>query len=248
MTTQRAGRAPARILLVDDEPAILRALRTALEASGYATTGVMTGEQAVARLGEAGFELVVLDLGLPGIDGLEVIRRVRAFDARIPIIVLSAHGDDQSKVAALDSGADDYVAKPFSMPELLARVRTGLRHAEHGAANEGTRLERGRLVLDLVGHEVTLDGAPLALTRTQFALLACFARHPNRILTHRMLAAEVWGSPDAAETENIRVFVSQLRRRLEPGPRPTMIVTEPGVGYRFVPPVRRDASGAPPPS
>jgi two-component system KDP operon response regulator KdpE len=227
-------RSPRRILIVDDEPTILRALRHALEAHGYEIDAAMTGEQAVARTADLAPDLVILDLGLPGIDGLETIRRIRSFDPLVPILVLSAHGDDDSKVRALDLGADDYVAKPFSMPELLARVRAALRHGDRAAPLEATVVERGDITLDLVRREVTVAGRPVSLTRTQFDLLVCFARHPDRVLTHRLLAAEVWGDPDAAESANIRVFVSQLRRRLEPM-RPSRIVTEPGVGYRFVP-------------
>jgi two-component system KDP operon response regulator KdpE len=227
-------RSPRRILIVDDEPTILRALRHALEAHGYEIDAAMTGEQAVARTADLAPDLVILDLGLPGIDGLETIRRIRSFDPLVPILVLSAHGDDDSKVRALDLGADDYVAKPFSMPELLARVRAALRHGDRAAPLEATVVERGDITLDLVRREVTVAGRPVSLTPTQFDLLVCFARHPDRVLTHRLLAAEVWGDPDAAESANIRVFVSQLRRRLEPM-RPSRIVTEPGVGYRFVP-------------
>ncbi len=226
--------AARQILLVDDEPAILRALRHALEVHGYTIHAAMTGEQAVARVADLDPDLVILDLGLPGIDGLEVIRRVRAFAPHVPILVLSAHGDDDSKVRALDLGADDYVAKPFSMRELLARVRTALRHGDRTAPLEASVIERGDLTVDLVRRSVTVGGRPVSLTKTQFDLLVCFARHPNRVLTHRMLATEVWGDTDGAETTNIRVFVSQLRQRLESG-RPTRIVTEPGVGYRFVP-------------
>jgi two-component system KDP operon response regulator KdpE len=222
------------ILIVDDEPTILRALRHALEAHGYEIHAAMTGEQAVARVGDVAPDLVILDLGLPGIDGHEVIRRVRSFQPHVPILVLSAHGDDDSKVRALDLGADDYVAKPFSTRELLARVRAALRHGERVAPIEASTIERGDLTIDLIRREATIAGRPLPLTRTQLDLLVCFARHPNRVLTHRMLATEVWGDPEAAETANIRVFVSQLRQRLEQG-RPTRIVTEPGVGYRFVP-------------
>jgi two-component system, OmpR family, KDP operon response regulator KdpE len=223
------------ILIVDDEPAILRALRIALESQGYTVHAVTTGEQAVARVADLELDLVILDLGLPGIDGLEVIRRVRAFQPHVPILVLSAHGDDDSKVAALDLGADDYVSKPFSTRELLARVRAALRHGERIAPLEATIVERGDITIDLARREATLSGEQLDLTRTQFDLLVCFARHPDRVLTHRMLATEVWGDPDAADAANIRVFISQLRRKLEPNRRPTRIVTEPGVGYRFVP-------------
>ena len=203
-----------RILLVDDEPTILRALQTSLESQGYTVSGVTTGEQAVAKTAAATPDLVLLDLGLPGIDGIEVLKRIRAFAPTLPIVVVSAHGDDVSKVRALDLGADDYISKPFSVPELLARVRTALRHGERSAPLEATIVERGSVRIDL---------------------LVCFARHPNRVLTHRMIASEVWGEPDAAEATNIRVFVSQLRRRLDPGRASSQIVTEPGVGYRFVP-------------
>jgi two-component system KDP operon response regulator KdpE len=181
---------------------------------------------------------VLLDLGLPGIDGFEVIRRVRTFAPTLPIVVVSAHGDDASKVRALDHGADDYVSKPFSVPELLARVRAALRHGERAAPLEATVIERGAITIDLLRREAQVGDRPLTLTPTQFDLLVCFARHPGRVLTHRMIATEVWGEPDAAESTNIRVFVSQLRRRLDPGTTPSQIVTEAGVGYRFVP---RDA-------
>jgi len=223
----------ATILLVDDEPAILRALAVALEAHGYATQSVMNGEQAVARAAALEPDLVVLDLGLPGIDGIEVIRQIRAFQPYTPIIVLSAHGDDRSKVAALDHGADDYVAKPFSLPELLARVRTALRHGQRLQPLEAAIIERGDLRIDLVRREVVIADTTITLTRTQFDLLVCFARHAGRVLTHRMLAAEVWGDPDGADIETVRVHVSQLRRRIEPDARPTRILTEPGVGYRL---------------
>lgn len=226
----------ATILLVDDEPAILRALQVALDAHDYATIAVTTGEQAVARAAEHRLDLIVLDLGLPGIGGLEVIRRIRAFLPTTAILVLSAHGDDETKVAALDLGADDYVSKPFSMPELLARIRASLRHGERGVGLEATTIERGDIAIDLIQRAVRRRGATVPLTRTQFDLLVCFARHPGRVLTHRMLIAEVWGDAGAVDAANLRVFVSQLRRRLEPLPgRSGPIVTEPGVGYRFVP-------------
>jgi len=224
-----------RILLVDDEPTILRALQTSLESQVYTVSGVTTGEQAVAKTAAATPDLVLLDLGLPGIDGIEVLKRIRAFAPTLPIVVVSAHGDDVSKVRALDLGADDYVSKPFSVPELLARVRTALRHGERSAPLEATIVERGSVRIDLLQREASVDGRVLTLTPTQFDLLVCFARHPNRVLTHRMIASEVWGDADAAEATNIRVFVSQLRRRLDPGGSSSQIVTEPGVGYRFVP-------------
>jgi two-component system KDP operon response regulator KdpE len=224
------------ILIVDDEPVVLRALRVALEAQDYAVAAVLTGEDALARITNGAFDLVLLDLGLPGVDGFEVIRRVRVLYPALPIIVLSAQGEDAVKVEALDLGADDYVSKPFSVRELLARVRVALRHA--GAADtraESTQIERGPVSLDLAEHTARVRGEPVQLTRTQFALLACFARHPGRLLTHRAIVTEVWGDPDAAAADNLRVQISQLRRRIEEDPRhPALIVTEPGLGYRFL--------------
>jgi two-component system KDP operon response regulator KdpE len=232
------------ILLVDDEPAILHALATSLDAQGYRTRSVASGEAAVAATAESGPDLILLDLGLPGMDGIEAIRRIRAFQPTTPIVVLSARGDDASKVSALDLGADDYVEKPFSIPELSARIRTALRHGARRAPLEASIVDRGSLHLDLVRRQATLEGRELELTKTQFDLLVCFARHPYRVLTHRMLAADVWGDPDAADAQNIRVHVSQLRRKLEPGRRPTIVLTEPGIGYRFVPPEARPAQPA----
>jgi two-component system KDP operon response regulator KdpE len=224
------------ILLVDDEPVVLRALRVALEAQDYVVSAVLTGEDALERISNGAFDLVLLDLGLPGVDGFEVIRRVRLLHPGLPIIVLSAQGEDAVKVEALDLGADDYVSKPFSVRELLARVRVALRHADAADVRaESTRLERGVVQLDLAEHTARVRGEPVQLTRTQFALLACFARHPGRLLTHRAIVSEVWGDPDAAAADNLRVQISQLRRRIEADPRhPALIVTEPGLGYRFL--------------
>ena len=225
------------VLIVDDEPIVLRALRVALEAQDYAVTAVMSGEDALARITNGEFDLVLLDLGLPGMNGFEVIERIRVLFPALPVIVLSAQGEDAAKVEALDLGADDYVAKPFSVRELLARVRVALRHADSaaGARAESTRLERGSIHIDLAEHSATVRGEVVALTRTQFALLACFMRHPGRLLTHRAIVSEVWGDPDAAAADNLRVQISQLRRRIEADPRhPALIVTEPGLGYRFL--------------
>jgi two-component system KDP operon response regulator KdpE len=178
---------------------------------------------------------VLLDLGLPGIDGVEVLKRIRTFAPTLPIVVVSAHGDDATKVRALDFGADDYVSKPFSVPELLARVRTALRHGERVTPLESTVVREGAFRIDLLQREASVGDRRLGLTPTQFDLLVCFARHPNRVLTYRMIASEVWGEPDAAESTNIRMFVSQLRRRIDLGATPSQIVTESGIGYRFVP-------------
>ena len=225
------------ILVVDDEPTVLRALRVALEAQDYVVTAVLNGEDALARITNGAFDLVLLDLGLPGISGFDVIQRVRVLFPTLPIIVLSAQGEVAAKVEALDLGADDYVAKPFSVRELLARVRVALRHADSaaGALAESNRIERGPVRLDLAEYTATVRGEVVSLTRTQFALLACFLRHPGRLLTHRAIVAEVWGDPDAAAADNLRVQISQLRRRIEEDPRhPALIVTEPGLGYRFL--------------
>ena len=227
-----------RILVCDDEPAVLRALGVALESHGYAISPTATGEAAVARAASEPPDVVLLDLGLPGIDGRETIRRLRSFLPDTPIIVLSAWGEDQTKVEALDLGADDYVEKPFAMPELLARIRVAVRHLERSAGSsvEGSRLVRGDIVLDLAERRVVVRGSEVQLTRTQFDLLAAFARHPGRVLTHRALVAEVWGDPEAADASNLRVFISQLRRAIEPDPgHPERIQTAAGVGYRFLP-------------
>jgi two-component system KDP operon response regulator KdpE len=224
------------ILVVDDEPTVLRALRVALEAQDYAVAAVMSGEDALARVTNGAFDLILLDLGLPGMSGFAVIERVRVLFPALPIIVLSAQGEDGPKVEALDLGADDYVSKPFSVRELLARVRVALRHADSaGSRAESNWLERGSIRLDLAEHSAIVRGEVVSLTRTQFALLACFMRHPGRLLTHRAIVTEVWGDPDAAAADNLRVQISQLRRRVEEDPRhPALIVTEPGLGYRFL--------------
>jgi two-component system KDP operon response regulator KdpE len=232
------SRRPYRILVCDDEPAVLRALGVALEAHGYAVTATASGEQAVAHAAAETPDVVLVDLGLPGIDGRETIRRLRAFLREAPIIVLSAWDEDETKVEALDLGADDYIEKPFAMPELLARIRVAIRHLQRsgGSEVEASRLERGDIVVDLAERRVLVRGQEVQLTKTQFDLLTAFARHPGRVLTHRALVADVWGEPDAADASNLRVFISALRRLVEPDPgHPRRIVTAPGVGYRFLP-------------
>ena len=235
--SSRANRA-YRILICDDEPAVLRALSVALESHGYTIIATDSGEQAVARAASDAPDLMLLDLGLPGIDGRETIRRIRAFLPDTPIIVLSAWAEGETKVEALDLGADDYIEKPFGMPELLARIRVAVRHLQRGAGSsvEASRLERGDITLDIAERRVIVRGREVALTRTQFELLAAFARHPGRVLTHRTLVDEVWGDPDATDASNLRVFISQLRRLIEREPEhPERIQTAAGVGYRFIP-------------
>jgi two-component system KDP operon response regulator KdpE len=227
-----------RILVCDDEPTVLRALSVALESHGYLVTAAESGEQAIARAAAEPPDLVLLDLGLPGIDGRETIRRLRAFLPATPVIILSAWSESETKVEALDLGADDYIEKPFVMPELLARIRVAVRHLQRGAGAtaESSRLERGDITLDLAARRVSVRGKAVQLTRTQFDLLATFARHPGRVLTHRALVTEVWGDPDATDASNLRMFISQLRRTIERDPgHPERIETAAGIGYRFVP-------------
>jgi two-component system KDP operon response regulator KdpE len=227
-----------RILVVDDEPPILRAVGIAIAANGYEVEPAATARQALVKASGSGFALIVLDLGLPDLDGLELLRRLRALDRTVPIIVLSAWQEIGTRVAALDQGADDFVPKPFGMPELLARVRVALRHAGRAGRGsfESAIVQRGRVVIDTARRVVAVDGREVALTRTQYQLLLCLARQPERVLTHRAIASEVWGDDARVEAENLRVVVSQLRKRIEPDPaNPSIILTELGVGYRFAP-------------
>jgi two-component system KDP operon response regulator KdpE len=225
----------ARILVVDDERAIRRALSAALEARGYRADLAMDGQSALAQAASAAPDLVILDLGLPDIDGIEVCRRIRTW-SDVPIIVLTAEGSDEAKVTALDEGADDYVTKPFSTPELLARVRVALRHRSRGALpSDVARLEVGSLVVDIARHEVTVGTTAVDLTPKEFGFLALLARHPGRVLTHRMILQEVWGDGYGTETQYLRVYASQLRKKLA-GLGAPELVTEPGVGYRLLEP------------
>lgn len=225
-----------RVLIVDDEPAILRGVGIALAAAGYDVDAAATAQQALVKAAERTLSVIVLDLGLPDRDGLELLRQLRSIDPHVPIVVLSAQDQLDTRVAALDQGADDFVPKPFGMPELLARIRVALRHAErmHTVALESTVLERGELIIDTTTRTVTVRGHDVVLTKTQFDVLLCLARHEGRVLTHRMIAREIRGDAVAVEPENLRVVVSQLRKRIEVDPaHPTLIHTEIGVGYRF---------------
>ena len=234
----------ARILVVDDEPAILRALRAGLEARGHEAVVAVTGQEAIGKVATEDPDVVVLDLGLPDMDGLEVCRRIREW-SDVPIVVLTAEGSDDRKVRALDDGADDYVTKPFSMAELLARVRVALRHRASAGGAGGARgaagvdaavLEVGDVRLDLGRHQASVAGRPVELTPKEFAFLAFLARWPGRVLTHRAILQEVWGPEYGTETQYLRVYASQLRKKLEDDPDRPRLVTEPGVGYRLVDP------------
>ncbi|MGH9223677.1 MAG: response regulator [Acidimicrobiales bacterium] len=224
------------VLVVDDEPAILRAVGAALTARGYRVVTADGGNAAVGAVATAAPHLVVLDLGLPDFDGVEVCRRVRAW-SEVPIIVLSADGADDRKVRALDEGADDYVTKPFSMPELLARVRVALRHARPSSDGaDDAVLDVGDLRVDLPHHRVTVAGRDIDLTPKEFGFLALLARWPGRVLTHNAILKEVWGPEYGEETQYLRVYASQLRKKLADDPARPRLVTEPGVGYRLVDP------------
>ncbi len=222
----------ARILVVDDEPQLLRSLRTTLAAHGYDVQTATTGEEALDLLAARVPDLVVLDLVLPGISGLEVCRGLRA-RSPVPILVLSARGDERDKVAALDAGADDYLTKPFGVNELLARIRAALRRAA-GARGPSTVVESGDLRIDVDRRVVTRGGDEVRLTPTEFDLLKTLVANAGRVLTHDYLLRSVWGPQYDGESQLVRVFIGQVRRKIEPDPaRPTHIVTEPGVGYRF---------------
>jgi two-component system KDP operon response regulator KdpE len=224
--------ATPRILVVDDEPQIQRFLKPALEASGYAVLQALDATTALKLVANAAPDVVVLDLGLPDLDGKAVIRQVRAF-SEVPIVVLSARDQEAEKVAALDLGADDYVSKPFGISELLARLRTALRHSAR-RAGETEVVSAGDLTVDTRAHTVTRAGVPLRLTPKEYELLHLMVRHAGRVLTHRQILTAVWGPAHAADTQYLRVLVGQLRQKIEADPsQPVIIVTEPGVGYRF---------------
>jgi len=222
-----------KVLVVDDEPQIRRALRTSLEAHGHQVTAVATGEEGVVAAAEEQPDLVLLDLGLPDMDGTEVIRRIRGF-SDVPVIVLSVREGQGDKVAALDAGADDYVTKPFGMEELLARTRAALRRAGPDEPAVPS-LRYGPLEVDLARRLVTLGDEPLHLTPTEYSLLEALVTNPGKLLTHQWLLRRVWGQGYGTETTYLRTYVRALRKKLEDdASSPALIVTEPGVGYRWI--------------
>jgi two-component system KDP operon response regulator KdpE len=224
----------SRILVVDDETQITRVLKTALSSQGY--------EVKTAADGESGFnaamdwlpDLVITDLAMPGMTGVELCRAVREH-SQIPIIVLSVRGEEKSKVDALDAGADDYVTKPFSVNELLARVRANLRRATAADETGSQAIEDGDFRIDPASRIVRVRGKEIHLTPKEFDLLIFMARHPNKVLTHRVLLNAVWGGESVQQPEYLRVFINQLRKKIEPGEEPRYILTDPWVGYRFQP-------------
>jgi two-component system KDP operon response regulator KdpE len=224
-----------RILVVDDEPQITRVLRTSLSSQGYDLRVANDGETALEIIKDWMPDLVITDLAMPHMDGLELCRRIRA-KSEVPIIVLSVRGEERTKVQALDAGADDYVTKPFGMSELLARVRASLRRTPtEGPVAEGL-IEAGAFRIDIGAHTVQLNGKQLRLTPKEFDLLVCLAQQPGKVLNHRLLLTAVWGAEATQQPEYLRVCVNQLRKKLEPDPsNPRYILTEPWVGYRFIP-------------
>ena len=224
------------VLVVDDETAVRRTLRANLTARGYEVTVAETGEEALADVAGRRTDLVILDLMLPGMSGIEVCEAIRATSS-VPILVLSARGEERTKVRALALGADDYLTKPFGIDELLARVRALLRRSPAEAAESEVVLQVGALALNTQAHEVRRDGVLLDLTPREFDVLAYLMGHTGRIVTHRVLLNAVWGGEYGRETQYLRVFVNRLRRKIEEDPsHPRYILTEPGVGYRLVRP------------
>ncbi|HWB88774.1 MAG TPA: response regulator [Acidimicrobiia bacterium] len=222
-----------RVLVVDDEPQIVRALSISLEAMGYRTDAAASGEEALRRAAANPPDAVILDLGLPGIDGVDVVEGIRGWTT-VPIIVLSVRDAVQEKIRALDAGADDYVTKPFAMGELLARLRAALRR-ESDVGEEGPIVETQDFTIDLATKRVSRPGhGEVRLTPTEWGIVEMLVRHQGKLVSQTQLLKEVWGPQYGEETNYLRVFMAQLRRKLEPEPsRPRYFITEPGMGYRF---------------
>ena len=227
------SKAGARILVVDDEIEIVRALQRSLTAHGFEVFTVGSGEEALEAIAHHRPDLMVLDLGLPGMSGLEVCRRVRA-QSSLPIIVLSVKDTERDKVMALDLGADDYVSKPFGMDEVLARIRTALRHTAQVQSGTEPIFTAGPLRVDFAQRQVQVDGKEVKLTPTEYDLLKALIKNSGKIMTRQMLLSQVWGTGYGAESHYLHVYVGQLRRKIEPDPaHPRFILTISGVGYRF---------------
>jgi two-component system, OmpR family, KDP operon response regulator KdpE len=225
------------ILVIDDEPQILRAMRTILTEKQFRVTTASRGEEGLSLAATTEPDIIILDLGLPDMEGVEVCTRLREW-TQIPIIILSVRDSERDKVAALDTGADDYLTKPFSIEELLARVRVALRHSANRKGAQGAQskvVKAGPITIDLAWHIVKRGDEEVKLTGTEHKLLAYLAANHGRVLTHQSILTHVWGQEDADHTEYLRVYMRQLRKKLEADPeRPQFILTEPGIGYRFL--------------
>lgn len=229
------------IVVIEDEAPIRRFLRASLSVEGFEVLESTTAKEGLRAITQQHPALVLLDLGLPDADGLEIIRQVREWSP-LPIIVISARGEEASKIAALDAGADDYLTKPFGVGELLARVRVALRHGAQAAGSEATpaRVTLGAIVIDLALRTVTKEGEEVKLTKIEFDLLAALARNAGKVISHRQLLKEVWGPHAVQESHYVRVFMANLRKKLEADPaRPQWLITEQGVGYRLKEPTIR---------
>jgi two-component system KDP operon response regulator KdpE len=225
------GAGPLRILIVDDEPAILRFLRAGLGSQGYIVAEATAGAAALDAIRQRSADLVVLDLGLPDIDGLEVIRRIRSSGSTLPVIVLSSRGEEAVKVAALDAGADDYVTKPFGIDELLARIRAAQRHRLQQQGEQPV-FRSGDLSVDLVRRIVTVRGREEKFSPREYEVLRLLVAHAGKVLTHRFMLREIWGAD--ADVQYLRIYIRALRQKIERDPeRPEHILTETGVGYRL---------------
>jgi two-component system KDP operon response regulator KdpE len=223
----------ARVLVVDDEQPILRTVAANLRARGYQVLTASSGEAALAAAEVHQPDCVVLDLGLPGISGLEALRRLRTWTTT-PVVILTAVDGERDKVAALDLGADDYVTKPFGMAELLARIRVALRHGQTQGPERPSRIQAGEVTIDLDAKLVTRQGEPVRLTRTEYRLLEVLATNAGRLCTHRFLLEQVWGPGYEEESQYLRVYVANLRKKLDDPAAPHLLRTEPGMGYRFI--------------
>ncbi|MBN1370584.1 MAG: response regulator transcription factor [Anaerolineaceae bacterium] len=222
------------ILVIDDEQQILRALRTILGQQNYQVSTASTGEEGLAIAAAVQPQLLILDLGLPDLSGMEICQRIRQW-SDMPIVILSAHDSEHEKVAALDAGADDYLTKPFGIEELLARIRVAFRHRSRTSSAKTSLVTSGDTNIDMVNHLVTRGGIPVKLTAIEFKMLAYLAANAGRILTHQAILNHVWGYADSGQMAYLRVYIRQLRQKLEEDPHnPQMILTESGVGYRFM--------------
>lgn len=227
---QSASKLLTVALVIDDEPQIRRLLRVTLEANGYEVFDAATGQDGIVQAAQRRPEIILLDLGLPDMDGVEVLKRIREW-TRVPVIILSVRDREHDKIAALDAGADDFVTKPFSSGELLARLRTALRRSQPQSAEAVFRA--GNLEIDLSARAVRKNGQEVKLTPTEYALLRLLVVHAGKVLTHRQLLTEVWGPNAAEQTHYLRVHIAHLREKLEENAaQPRFIITEPGVGYR----------------